>query len=327
MSKYQLAIQILAWLFIAYILYLIIRYIISIIKLNRLSYYSLNLENKRDTNIIIRIIRYLSKILESLVIFNGIARTYDKYIYPDSRLKKGIDYISIKILIGLLLVFINVFINALYKLEFSTLLILVSFILGFIIPDFYCLFNNNKRVKILSKNLLSAIIIMNNSYKANLSTEQALKSVIDRTEGLVSIEFMKVLNDIKLGIDISEAFGRMYERTNLKVIKYMSNVLGLVNKSGIDIIDAFSNIEKKLLEIEKFNNELNIVRDTNRLCVLIFTILPVVFLIVVIAFNNSYINLFTGSYGIFILLIIFITYLLYLFIIKRIIRGDKYGRQ
>lgn len=324
MDKYTVALQILAWLFIGYIVYLVIRYIKSLSRLNRLSYYSLNLENKKDKGLINNIIFKTSKVLESLVIFNGLARTYDKYIYSDSRLRKGIDYVSIKILLGLLFIFVNVLINALYRIEFSSLLILISFILGFIIPDFYCLFNKSKRVNILNKNLLSAIIIMNNSYKANESTEQAIKSVIDRTEGAVSVEFMKVLNDIKLGIDISESFNRMYERTHLSVIKYMSSVLGLVNKSGIDIIDAFSNIEKKLLEIEKFNNELIVLRDTNRLSVLLFSILPLVFLVTVIAYNTEYIKLLMNVNGIFIILIMFISYMLYLFIIKRIIRGDKY---
>lgn len=324
MDKYTVALQILAWLFIGYIVYLVIRYIKSLSRLNRLSYYSLNLENKKDKGLINNIIFKTSKVLESLVIFNGLARTYDKYIYSDSRLRKGIDYVSIKILLGLLFIFVNVLINALYRIEFNSLLILISFILGFIIPDFYCLFNKNKRVNILNKNLLSAIIIMNNSYKANESTEQAIKSVIDRTEGTVSVEFMKVLNDIKLGIDISESFNRMYERTHLSVIKYMSSVLGLVNKSGIDIIDAFSNIEKKLLEIEKFNNELIVLRDTNRLSVLLFSILPLVFLVTVVAYNTEYIKLLTNVNGIFIILIMFISYMLYLFIIKRIIRGDKY---
>lgn len=324
MSKYSLALQVLAWLFIAYIIYLVIRYIISLVKLNRLSYYSLNLESKKDSNLVFTIIRKLSKFLESLVIFNGLSRTYDKYIYQDSKLKKGMDYVSIKILIALFLVFINLFINSLYKMELSTLLVLLSFVLGFIIPDFYCLFNKSKRVKLVSKNLLAAVIIMNNSFKANESTEQAIKSVINRTDGQLSIEFTKVLNDIKLGLDISEAFLRMYERTGLSVVKYMSSVLGLVNKSGIDIIDAFSNIEKKLLEIEKFNNELIILRDTNRLAVLLFSILPVVFLTVVIAYNDNYLRLIMGIDGIFIILIIFISYMLYLFIIKRIIRGDKY---
>lgn len=324
MSKYAFALQILAWLFIAYVIYLIIRYFISLKKMNRLSYYSLNVKSKNDNGLLNGIIRKFSRILESLVIFNGIARTYDKYVYEDSKLKKGIDYISIKILIGALLIFINLFINSLYRMDFNALLIILSFVLGFIIPDFYCLFTKRKRVVILNKNLLSAIIIMNNCYKANESTEQAIKAVVDRSEGMLSIEFRKILNDIKLGLDISEAFGRMYDRTHLRTVKYISNVLSLVNKSGIDIIEAFTNIEKKLLELEKFNNELIILRDTNRLAVLIFALLPVAFLIVVIAYNDSYIKLLMSNNGIFIILIMFISYILYLFIIRMIIRGDKH---
>ena len=81
MDKYTVALQILAWLFIGYIVYLVIRYIKSLSRLNRLSYYSLNLENKKDKGLINNIVFKTSKVLESLVIFNGLARTYDKYIY------------------------------------------------------------------------------------------------------------------------------------------------------------------------------------------------------------------------------------------------------
>lgn len=324
MDKYSMSLYILAWLFIGYVIYLFIRYIRSLLRLNRLSYYSLNLDNKKDKGFINNFVFRLSKVLGSLVVFNGLARTYDKYIYSDSRLRKGIDYVSIKMLLGLFFIFLNLFINSLYKIEFSSLLIVISFLLGFIIPDFYCLINKNKRVNVLNKNLLSAIIIMNNSFKANESVEQAIKAVCDRTEGAVSVEFMKVLNDIKIGIDISEAFSRMYERTNLPVVSYMSSVLGLVNKSGLNIIDVFSNIEKKLLDIEKFNNELTVIKQTNKLSVLLFSILPLVFLVSVVAYNMDYIKVLMAENGIFIVLIMFISYMLYLFIIMRIIRGDKY---
>ena len=56
MDKYTVALQILAWLFIGYIVYLVIRYIKSLFRLNRLSYYSLNLENKKDKGLVNNII-------------------------------------------------------------------------------------------------------------------------------------------------------------------------------------------------------------------------------------------------------------------------------
>ena len=75
MSKYALALQILAWLFIAYIIFLIGKYIISLKKLSRLSNHSLNIENKKEKNIVLNIIFTLSRFLSHLVIFNGLART------------------------------------------------------------------------------------------------------------------------------------------------------------------------------------------------------------------------------------------------------------
>ena len=50
MSKYVIALQVLAWLFVAYIISLVFKYLISLKKMNRLSYFSLNIENKKQSD-------------------------------------------------------------------------------------------------------------------------------------------------------------------------------------------------------------------------------------------------------------------------------------
>ena len=67
MSKYVIALQVLAWLFIAYIISLAFKYLLSLKKVNRLSYYSLKIENKRQKGLILNVIRVLSKVLGSLI--------------------------------------------------------------------------------------------------------------------------------------------------------------------------------------------------------------------------------------------------------------------
>ena len=89
MSKYVIALQVLSWLFVAYIISLVFKFLVSLKKMKRLSYYSLKIENKKQKGLILNVIRSLSKILSSLVIFNGLARTYDKYIYEDGKFYIG----------------------------------------------------------------------------------------------------------------------------------------------------------------------------------------------------------------------------------------------
>lgn len=327
MNKYELVLQIFAIAFLLFILYLLFRFIIASIRAKRLTDFSLRgSKESSEKSIIFRIIYSFSDFLKSLVIFNQYGKTYDKYIYEESRLRKGIDYISIKILLGISFVFSYLFISFLYRDPIFSLLILLVFVIGFLLPDFYCLFIRRKKVKILNKNMLSAIIIMNNSFKANSSTEKAINDVISRTDGLLSIEFKKVLNDLKIGMNVSEAFLRMYRRVRISSILYISRVLSLVNKCGISIVEAFDLIESKLINEEKFNNQINVLNSTNKISLLIFSILPVIFILCIIFYNKEYIMLFTTYLGTFVLAIILILYVFYLMLLRMIFRGGKYDR-
>lgn len=327
MNKYELVLQIFAIVFLLFILYLLFRFVVASIRAKRLTDFSLRgSKESSEKSIIFRIIYSFSDFLKSLVIFNQYGKTYDKYIYEESRLRKGIDYISIKILLGISFVFSYLFISFLYRDPISSLLILLVFVIGFLLPDFYCLFIRRKKVKILNKNMLSAIIIMNNSFKANSSTEKAINDVISRTDGLLSNEFKKVLNDLKIGMNVSEAFLRMYRRVRISSILYISRVLSLVNKSGISIVEAFDLIESKLINEEKFNNQINVLNSTNKISLLIFSILPVIFILCIIFYNKEYIMLFTTYLGTFVLAIILILYVFYLMLLRMIFRGGKYDR-
>lgn len=327
MDKYQLVLQIFAILFICYLFYLLIKFIIAFVKMKRLSIYSLDIkDDKIEKNFVFNIIFKFADFLKSLVIFNELGRTYNKYIYGDSRLRKGIDYVSIKILLGIFLMFIYTLICFLVRDNINPWIIGSTFILGFIIPDFYCMIAKTMKVKILNKNLLSAIIIMNNSYKANGSTDSAISDVVKRTDGIISLEFKKVLSDINLGMDASEAFYRMYIRTKLESVLYISRVLKVASKSSINMALAFSEIEKKLINEEKINNEIESIIKINRLALIVFTLLPLIFVVSFVLFNPLYIDVFTSNVGRFVFAIILILYLFYLVVIHHTFRGDKYGK-
>ncbi len=324
MNKYSLVLQILAIIVILVLIYFFIKYLISLKKLNRLSYYSI--DNNKNDSFIINIVKLFGDFLEVLVVFNGIAKSYDKYLSDDNKINKGIYCISIKILLGLFLIIINIFGCFLLKDNINGLLILLSFVIGFVTPDYYFLLYRSRRAKILNRNILGAIIIMNNSYKISGSTELALKDVISRTDGVVKEEFSRVLNDIKLGLDISDAFLRMYIRTKLKVVLYISRFLSLTTKFGINITEAFDNIEKKLLDNERLNNELNNIHNINAISGLLFALLPLIFIFILVVYNRVYLDLFLSNMGVFVVSILLLLYLLYLIFIRTIMRGGKYDK-
>ena len=51
-------------------------------------------------------------------------------------------------------------------------------------------------------------------------------------------------NDIEYGLEIEEVFKRFNERVDLAEVKYITTSLTILNKTGGNIIDVFSSIEK-----------------------------------------------------------------------------------
>lgn len=323
MDKYKIGLQICAIIFICFLIYLLYKFVVSVLRKRRLNNFAIDLDKEKylDDSLIMKIVFILSNILSSMVIFNSIGRIYDKYVDDNSRLRKGMDYLSIKVWLGVILILIYLFVCFLYKDSINIVIIITCFTLGFIIPDFYCLINKGKKSKYVNKHMLRAIIIMNNSFKANRTIEQAIIDVTERAGSNIDFEFKKVLNDVKLGLSLSEAFKRMYYRTNSKIVLKMGNALNLADKGRVNIVDIFNDMEKELLEEEKFNNDLEAVKGMNSLALGVFIILPLVFIVYVILLNKDYINLLSNKNGAIIIVILGILYLLYIFILKRMARG------
>lgn len=323
MNNYEIVLFIIAILAVCFVLYLLCRLLVSYSKRNRLSDFGIEINNNPDIGVGLRY-KFLYKfanILESLVIFNGIARTYDKFIDENSKLRKGIDYIAIKITIGFILVLLYIFMSMLYINKLNLVVGIVCFILGYILPDFFCYYKQFNREEIVTKDLLGAIIIIRNSYKANRSVEVMLNDVIKRTNGRVKDEFKKVLSDVKVGLSVSESFKRMYYRTGITFILDIANMLSLTNKASINVIEVFDSIEKKIIEYEKLDNEVQMLKSINKLAYFIFLTLPFIFIVFIIISNQSYLALIGTNAGFAIMLSLIFIYLLYIFIINKIVKG------
>ena len=326
MDKLTLVLQVCAILVVFYVIYLTYKYFLSLAKKHRLADFSLEINESNGGNLIYILIKRISKFLRKIKIFKKSAKKFDEYAILSVHYRDGYDFLSTKILVGLAFSLLYVFVSALYRVPIVILGIIVLFILGYVIPDFYCIYLKTNTNRLLDKNLLSAIIVMNNDFRANRSVEQAIRDVIDRTENPVSSEFKRVLADTKVGLSYGEAFKRLYERTGSVIVQKMSYSFFLYQECGTDLIEIFESLEKELIDNEKLNNELSFINSSNRLFRVVFTVLPVAFIISLLVMNNNIGNLLSDIKGIILIIFLFFLFLLYLLGIKYIVRRYDYDK-
>ena len=325
-----IVIQIILLIMLAYFVYVIIKEnrIMNIEK--RINKYSLASIDDYEEPLFekiykntLKIIKKLSKLLLKSEVLKKYSKHYEKYISGDDiNRTEAIDFISIKFIISFLLGLLYI-ISTLIRIKYDFCLLLIILILGFFIFDIYLKILYKKRRKYIEDDLLNAIIIMNNAFKSGMNIMQAVDIVKSELTGPIQDEFKKISIDISYGLSLEFVFDRFYKRVNIEDANYITSSISLINKTGGNIVRVFNAIEKNFYDKKKLKDEMNSLTSSSIFMFRLLTIMPIILVLVIYTLNPSYFNpLFTTYLGRGILLLVLILYIIYIFIVKKILKVD-----
>lgn len=299
----------------------------------RLGTYTINSlkENKESafdkiSNKYLKIQKYVSKKLLSIKFLVKYSKKYEKYI--DRTIMKDSDpmyYVTTKIFSSIIILFFVQLNNVLQGSTGTILESLIGVIIGFIIPDLFLKSNRFIINKTSENDLLKAITIMNNSFKSGRSIIQTIEIVSRELDGPLKEEFVKMHTDLSYGLGIETVFERFSRRVKLKEVQYISTSLIILNKTGGNIVDVFSSIERTFFNNRKLNDELKNLTASAKFLYMILIFIPIVFALIIYILDPKYFNpLFTTKLGVVILAIIILLYVTYIFIIKRTMKLKEF---
>ena len=322
--KYDEILQLCAIIFIVFMFYLLFKYIVYLVKKNRLADFSLKVKGSKN-NFLLRMIKSTSSTLKAIPFIKG--KKYNSYARLVPGFDDGYDVISSKVLCSLGILFLYIFISILYKSSINITVILLCLILGYVLLDFYYIYSSRNVNKLVSKDMLGAVIILNNDFKANRSVEQAIHDVIDRKTGPLKKEFKKVLDDTKLGLSYGDAFMRMYKRTNIDSVLDISHAFFLYNMVGSDLIEIFDKIEEKIIDEEKFLVHVKSLKIFNKFFKLLFNFMPLLIIALMFLLNEKYTQLIMGTKGIIFIGLLVLLFIVYIVTINKIVRRYNYDNK
>ena len=186
------------------------------------------------------LIKKVSSIINKSEVLRKYGISYEKHIpYDKIDDRKGIDYVSIKLLLGVLTIILYIFTEMFQYSKITFAGVVLSFAIGFFITDIFVQIEYKKKRKEISEDLLKAIIIMNNSFKSGMSIMQAIEIVKNELTGALGDEFKKIYLDMSYGLTIEVVFDRFYNRVKLDDAKFITTSLTLLNKTGGNIVKVF----------------------------------------------------------------------------------------
>lgn len=264
-------------------------------------------------------IKKINNILYKSLFLKKYSKRYTKYIFENS--KTSMDFISIKFMCSLASIIIALFSKTMQLKVFRLYDIYIPLVFGFFIPDIIYYIKYKSHRKKMENDLLQAIIIMNNAFKSGRSITQAIELVSNELEGTIAREFKKMYLELSFGLGLDVVFSRFYERVNIEEVAYLTASLTILNRTGGNIVEVFSSIEKSLFNKKKLRLELNSLTSGSRIIVRVLMIVPLAFILLIGFINPTYfLPLLTTNLGYIIISIILILYILYIILVRKLLK-------
>lgn len=297
----------------------------------RLKKYTISKNNDRDslfdiiTNIYIKWRSHFGKVLIKSKFLKKYSLRYEKFIDKKKSKLEAIDFISTKFILAFLVIIILIISDVLQNNRITILQIIVAFSLGFFSLDII-LISRKKYVNYQMENdLLKTITIMNNAFKSGRSIYETIEIVANEIDGPLKEEFYLMHHDLEYGLDIETVFERFNERVNLKEVGYITTSLTILNKTGGNIVSVFSSIEKTVFNNKKLRDELNNLSAASKALYRILIVIPIFFVLIIYILDPTYfVPLITTTLGLIALGVIIIMYVLYIIIVKKIVKLKEY---
>ena len=271
-------------------------------------------------------IKRLSKHLNKSKAMKDYSKKYEKYINRTlKRERTAMDFVSTKVVWGIFGFVIIILSDILRGSGITLYQLLLAFLLGFFAPDIYWYSIEKLRKREIDKNMLKAIIIMNNSFKSGLSIMQAIYMVSTELDGPVADEFKKMYIDISFGLDMDLVFERFAKRINTEEAHYITASLTVLNKTGGNIVEVFASVERSAFTRKKLKEELDSMAASANAIYKILVAIPVIISLIIVLLNPKYFApLFVTSIGRIILALILLIYVSYIVIVRRIVKMKGY---
>lgn len=288
---------------------------ISRYSLKRLTLDDVSLSDK----ILIKYKRLINKFSKNKLL-KKLSIKYDRYLYGNDT-SNAIVFIINKLIIALTFILLIIISNTIRGKIISFGMYIFFFIIGYYIYDIYLIYSLKARRKKIKNDMLRAVIVMNNSFKVGKSILQAVNIVSKTLPRPISIEFKKIHQDMSYGLSADVAFNRFSKRVNLEEASFIASSLTILSKTGGNIVNVFSSIERTLFDKKKLESDLKNSTAASNLVVKFLMAVPIIFILLIYMVSPNYFDpLFNSILGYFILVIIIIMLSLYLYLLNKIMK-------
>jgi tight adherence protein B len=177
-----------------------------------------------------------------------------------------------------------------------------GFVAGFGVPRWSLTFIKRRREQKFLTELPNAVDVIVRGVKAGLPLSDCIRIIASESQEPVKGEFRQIADAQAVGVSLSEAAGRLFDRVPLAEANFFGIVVTIQQKAGGSLSDALGNLSRVLRERKKMQAKIKAMSMEAKASAVIIAALPVAVMLLVYLSSPNYIDiLWTTPMGRFML--------------------------
>ncbi len=166
---------------------------------------------------------------------------------------------------------------------------------GYMIPGFFVWRKTRQRVSRLDEQLIDAMMLIAGGLRAGYSFLQGAEAIVREMDGPIREEFARLLQDLRIGVNMDEALTALSNRTASEEFDMMVTAVLVQRQSGGNLAEILETIAHTIRERLRIRREVQTLTAQERWSSYVVGALPIVAFTWLTLVNPKYLDLLFGT--------------------------------
>ncbi|MCP4356756.1 MAG: secretion system protein [Chloroflexi bacterium] len=172
----------------------------------------------------------------------------------------------------------------------SVIIAVIGFIVGSRIPPFYVSFSASKRMNTFDGQLSDTLNLWVNALRSGYSVLQGMEAIATELPPPVSVEFERVVQEVRLGLSVEQSLDNMYHRVPSEDLDLVITAVNIQREVGGNLAEVLDNISFTIRERVRIKGEIRTMTAQGRISGIIISLLPVALGFMLYLINPGYVS-------------------------------------
>lgn len=167
---------------------------------------------------------------------------------------------------------------------------IVGAIVGSFIPTIYLNYSARRRLRAFEDQLSQTLNLWVNALRSGYSVLQSMEAIATELPPPVSVEFERVVQEVRLGLSVPQALSNMERRVPSEDLDLVITAVNIQREVGGNLAEVLDTISFTIRERVRIKGEIRTLTAQGRLSGWIISLLPIALAFILLAINAQYMS-------------------------------------